>query len=241
MRFYGELARWWPLISPVAEYTEEAAELVRVFREAGVPIATVLELGAGGGHNAYHMKQHFTLTLTDISDDMLAVSRSLNPECEHVQGDMRSLDLGRTFDAVFVHDAVDYMTTEADLAAAMATAYRHCKPGGVALFVPDTYRDTFDDDASCGGTDGPDGRGVRYLEWTYDPDPTDSLTTTHYTFVLRDVDGSVRTVTETHVLGLFPESTWLRLLEAQGFTVRVVIEQTDEDREPRHMLLARRG
>ena len=25
-RFYGELAAWWPLISPAQEYAEEAAE-----------------------------------------------------------------------------------------------------------------------------------------------------------------------------------------------------------------------
>ena len=28
---------------------------------------------------------------------------------EHVQGDMRTLDLGRTFDVVLAHDAIDYM------------------------------------------------------------------------------------------------------------------------------------
>lgn len=200
----------------------------------------MLELGAGGGHNAYYMKQHFDLTLSDLSYEMLAVSRELNPSCEHVQGDMRALDLGRTFDAVFVHDAVDYMTTEADLARAMATAYRHARTGGVVLFVPDTLRETFEHDSSCGGSDGPDGRGVRFMEWSYDPDPTDTTTTTHYTFLLREIDGSVRTVTETHVLGLFPESTWLRLLAEQGFGVEVIVEQTDEDREPRRMLLGRR-
>ena len=238
-RFYGELARWWPLISPVHEYAEEAAEFIRVFREAAVPIATVLELGSGGGHNAYYLKQHFTLTLTDLSEEMLAVSRALNPSCEHVRGDMRSLDLGRSFDAVFVHDAIDYMTTEADLAAAMATAYRHCKPGGVALFVPDSSRETFEHDTSSGGSDGADGRGVRFLEWTYDPDPSDTLTTTHYTFITREVDGTVSTMTETHELGLFPQATWCRLLEAQGFAVEVLIERTDEDRTPRSLLLAR--
>ena len=239
-RFYGELARWWPLISPVDDYEEEAAEFVRVLREAGVA-GTLLELGSGGGHNAFHMKPHFALTLSDLSDEMLAVSRALNPECEHVQGDMRTLDLGRSFDAVFVHDAIDYMTTEAELAAAMATAYRHCKPGGVALFVADAYRETFSEDTSCGGSDGPDGRGVRYLEWTFDPDPSDTLTCTQYTFVTRELDGSLSTSSETHVCGLFPQSTWVQLLEAQGFSVSVVTEQTSDEREPRRLLLARRS
>jgi hypothetical protein len=38
-----------------------------------------------------------------------------DPECEHLQGDMRELRIDRTFDAVFVHDAIAYMTTEEDL------------------------------------------------------------------------------------------------------------------------------
>ena len=92
--------------------------------------AEVLELGSGGGNNASHLKAHFRLTLVDRSPQMLAVSRRLNPECEHVEGDMRSVRLGRTFDAVFVHDAIAYMTTEDDLRAVFATAFEHCRPAG---------------------------------------------------------------------------------------------------------------
>ena len=113
--------------------------------------------------------------------------------------------------------------------------------GGVALFVADAYRETFSEDTSCGGSDGPDGRGVRYLEWTFDPDPSDTLTCTQYTFVTRELDGSLSTSSETHVCGLFPQSTWVQLLEAQGFSVSVVTEQTSDEREPRRLLLARRS
>jgi SAM-dependent methyltransferase len=237
--FYSDLARWWPLVSPVEDYAEEAAEFIRVFREAGAPIETMLELGAGGGHNAFYLKRHFKLTLSDLSDDMLAVSQRLNPECEHRQGDMRTLDLGRELDAVFVHDAVDYMITEADLALAMATAHRHCKPGGVVLFVPDAFRESFEPSTDCGGSDAPDGSGVRYLEWSY-ADAGATVGTTQYTFLTREVDGTVRSTTEAHPFGLYPRATWLRLLEAQGFAVEVVTERTTEDREPRSMLLCRR-
>ena len=79
----------------------------------------VLELGSGGGNNAVHLKAGFDLTLVDLSAEMVAVSQPLNPECDHVVGDMRTVRLGRTFDAVFVHDAVAYMLTEDDLRAAM--------------------------------------------------------------------------------------------------------------------------
>jgi hypothetical protein len=153
---------------------------------------------------------------------------------------MRSLRLGEEFDVVFVQDAIDYMRSEADLAAAMATAHAHCRPGGVALFIPDELKERYAPDTSCGGTDGPDGRGVRYLEWSYDPDPRDSETTTQYVFAVREVDGSVRTLREEHITGLFSREAWCRLLEEQGFEVEVEEEQTDEDRTPRLLFLARR-
>jgi SAM-dependent methyltransferase len=199
-RFYGELATWWPLISPPEEYLEEAGFVAGVLGTAGTDVHDVLELGSGGGHNAVHLKQHFTMTLVDLSEEMLDVSRRLNPDCEHQQGDMRTVRLGRTFDAVFVHDAVDYMTNREDLQHAVGTAFEHCRPGGVAVFVPDATAETFEESTDHGGRDGIDDeglplvRGVRYLEWTRDPDPTDSWVQTEYSFLLRDDDGSVRAV-----------------------------------------------
>lgn len=200
----------------------------------------VLELGIGGGHNASHLKAEFAMTLVDLSAEMLDVSRRLNPACEHVEGDMRSVRLGRTFDAVFVHDAVDYMTSEADLRAAVATAYAHCRPGGSALFAPDTTAETFAAGSDHGGSDAPDGRGARYLEWSWDPHPDDTWTLTAYAFLLRDAAGSVDVVHETHRTGLFGRDVWLRLLAATGFEPDWVTEQTTEDRSPRTLFLGRR-
>ncbi|GIG00378.1 class I SAM-dependent methyltransferase [Catellatospora citrea] len=239
-RFYGELARWWPLISPVADYAEEAAFAAQLLRSASIPVREVLELGSGGGHNAVHLREHFEMTLSDLSAEMLDVSRRLNPDCAHHVGDMRTLRLGRAFDAVFLHDAVSYMTTEDDLRQAIATAYAHCRPGGVAVLLPDETTQTYEPGADHGGVDGPDGRGVRFLEWSWDPDPADSWTVTEYAFLLRDADGSVRTTHETHRTGVFAREVWLRLLTEAGFTPQLVIEQTTEDRTPRDCFVAHR-
>jgi SAM-dependent methyltransferase len=200
----------------------------------------VLELGSGGGHNAVHLKRRFAMTLVDLSEDMLAVSRQLNPDCEHHRGDMRTARLGRTFDAVFVHDAVDYLTNEADLRLAVGTAFTHCRPGGIAVFVPDDTAETFQESSDHGGGDGVDGRSVRYLEWTWDPDPRDTWVLTEYAFLLRDADGSVRSVHETHRLGLFSRTVWLRTLADVGFDARPVTEVSSEDRTPRELFVGRR-
>src|SRR5689334_9183957 len=166
---YGDLAGWFHLLSPPSEYAEEVAVYAPLLKIAD-PAETLLELGAGAGCNAYHLKRDFRCTLTDISKTMLDASRRINPECEHVVGDMRDLRLGREFDVVFVHDAVAYMTTEDDLRKAMTTAFVHCRPGGVVVFAPDCVKETFRAATDHGGSDG-DGRAIRYLAWTCDPDP----------------------------------------------------------------------
>src|SRR6202163_2150679 len=102
------------------------------------------------------------MTLVDLSPNMLAVSRALNPECEHIEADIRTVRLGRTFDAVFVHDAVCHMPTESDLRAAMTTAFVHCRPDGAALFAPDFVSETFVENLDQGGNDTERG-SVRFL------------------------------------------------------------------------------
>src|SRR5439155_8707984 len=162
VRLYAELAEWWPLLSPPSDYEEEAASYTdAITRLARRDVRDVLELGSGGGNNASFLTQRFAMTLTDLSSEMLGVSRRLNPACEHVRGDMRTLRLGRDFDAVLVHDAVMYMTTEDDLAAAIATAAAHLRPGGVALFVPDDTTESYRPFTSHRGHDC-DGPSTRY-------------------------------------------------------------------------------
>lgn len=214
---YGEFANWFHLLTSPAEYAIEAGFYGDLLIEAAeISVGTVLELGSGGGNNASHMKSRFEMTLVDLSPEMLELSKKLNPECEHIEGDMRTLRLGKQFDGVFIHDAIVYMTTEDDLKAALATAYEHCKPGAAAVFAPDHVKETLVDSTDHGGHDG-DGRGMRYLEWTWDPDPTDDTVLVEYAYLLKDENGDVRVAYDRHTCGVFTRATWLRLIEEVGF------------------------
>src|SRR5919201_4494897 len=222
-RLYTELADWFSLLTALADYAEEAAFFLRLFAEVlGAPPRTLLELGAGGGNMASHYARDVPhVTLADLSPRMLAVSARLNPDCEHVQGDMRSLRLGRVFDAVLVHDAVCYLTTEGDLRQAMETAFVHCRPGGAAIFAPDHVRELFAEGVEMDGHDAA-GRALRYLMWTWDPDPGDETYVVDFAYLLREEGQPMRSVYDRHVCGLFGRATWLRLLKEVGFqpTVR---------------------
>jgi SAM-dependent methyltransferase len=224
MKLYEELADWWPLFSEPSHYAPEAEFIWKVFEEFGDdPPLTVLELGSGGGNNASHLVAHYTLTLVDISPQMLAVSRKLNPDCEHIEGDMRTVRLGRPFDAVLVHDAICYMTSEADLRATMRTAFEHCKSNGVALFMPDFVRETFVAETKHGGYDS-GARGLRYLDWTYDPDPGDATYVVDLVIAMREANGDIRVVHDRQVEGLFARTDWIRLLWETGFDAKVVVD-----------------
>ncbi|MGE3852583.1 MAG: trans-aconitate 2-methyltransferase [Planctomycetota bacterium] len=227
---YTDLAGWWHLLSDPAEYAGEAAFFARLWHEHPRPIRNVLELGSGGGNHALHLKAHANMTLTDRAPGMLAASRRINPECEHIEGDMRTLRLGRTFDAVFVHDAIMYMTTRDDLQAAIVTAATHCEPGGQVLLVPDFVRETFQPGTECGGHTGPDGRGLRYVEWWNDPLPGQTVVEVDYGFLLKDdATSTPRAVADRHHVGLFSRDEWLALADAAGLDTHTVVDEYERE------------
>lgn len=219
---YDELVPYYRLVDPVAEHADEAEAFHSALSGAITGRGeTLLELGSGGGHNAHHLSEHYSCTLTDLSEPMLALSRDLNPDCEHEPGDMRSLRLDRTFDAVLLHDAVVYMTTEADLRAALETAFVHTRPGGAALVAPDYFRETFKEATQL--IEGNDRRRhLRCIEWAWDPDPNDSTYTVDYSLLLREDNQPIQSFHDVHLEGLFPRQTWVHLLSAVGFEVDIV-------------------
>lgn len=218
---YNELAPWFYLLTAPEDYAEEAAFYRKTITDnCSRPPYTLLELGSGGGNNASHLKKYFKMTLTDLSPEMLRISREFNPECEHLQGDMRNLRLGRHFDAVFIHDAVSYLTSEEDLKKTIQTAWMHCWPGGVVLMCPDHTKETFSLLTEHGGHDKGD-RGLRYLEWIWDPDPNDSKYIMDMSYLMKNGNEVVCRY-DRHELGLFSEITWLRLLKETGFSAQII-------------------
>jgi SAM-dependent methyltransferase len=217
LRLYGEIAAWWPLFSEPERYAPEAAWIWEALRDGlGRPPATILELGSGGGNLASHLGRA-QLTLVDPAPGMLANSRRLNPQAEHVEGDMRTVRLGRTFEAVLIHDAIMYMTTADDLEAALSTAHAHVAPGGIVIVLPDYVAETFEPGVETGGNDGADGRSIRYICWSHAPVAGATIQHADYALLLRSADGSVEAVHDRHTIGLFPRDVWRQAFTRTGF------------------------
>jgi len=218
-RMYGDLAYLWPLISPPEDYAAEAQRWLAVLREKlGPGRHEILELGVGGGHNLSHLTGEFQATAVDLSEEMLKHSITLNPSVEHHIGDMRTIRLGKTFKAVIIHDAIDYMLTVADLRATFATAAAHLEPGGVFVTAPDHFQETYRDPCVHSSTRSDGQTELTFIEFDYDPNSEDTTVESIMIYLIRE-GGVLRIEHDRHVTGLFPLQTWLDLLAEAGFQV----------------------
>jgi SAM-dependent methyltransferase len=234
---YRELVPWYQLLDPAEDHADEVAAYQAAFERACPDAKTLLELGAGAGNNAFHLKRRYRCTLSEPSREMQALSLAQNPDCEHLGGDMRTLRLERTFDVVLVHDAIMYMTDEAQLRAAIETAFVHTRPGGAVVFAPDILRENFHESTDVHeSARGP--RELRCLEWVWDPDPQDSSFTVEYAFLLRE-HGEVQAIHDRHVEGMFGTETWLSLFASVGFQAETFARPID-DRSVDTVFLCRR-
>lgn len=214
---YTNLASWWPVLSPPEDYDELAVVLMGVMQQGlSRPLQSILELGSATGHLGSHVPAQIELVLNDLRPEMLEVSRKLCPEREHVCGDLRTLELGRRFDAVLIHDVLMYLSAPEDIAAAIHTAKAHLKPGGVLLLVPDAVLETVEPGIAQGGGDAPDGRSARFIEWHHQADESGAFRV-DFSFLLREADGTVRQVHDVHNLQAHPFALYGRLLAEAGF------------------------
>ncbi|HAS40055.1 MAG TPA: class I SAM-dependent methyltransferase [Microscillaceae bacterium] len=238
MKLYHKYASWWHVLSSPEEYKEEATLYWNLIKQYKSNVRTTLELGSGGGNNAFYLKKHVEMTLVDKSAEMLAASKKINPTCPHHEGDMRTAKLHQQFDLVFIHDAIGYMTTEQDLAQVFQNAYQHLNPQGMLLLVPDDFQETFAPETYHGGNDTPQG-SVRYLEWVTDQDPQDNLVEVEYLYIMKDAQGKVETAHDSAIYGLFAKQTWQDLLQKAGFEVHFEpIEHTEVETNERFAIVA---
>lgn len=219
IRMYDEFAHLWPLISAPEDYAEEAGYWRELLREKlGRGRHEILELGVGGGNNLSHLTSDFQATAVDISEKMLANSIRLNPGVEHHVGDMRTVRLGRTFKAVLIHDAIDYLLSEAEIRDTFATARAHLQTGGVFVAAPDWYRETFLGRSVSSKTRCTDRLELTVIEYCHDPDTSDTTIETVFFYIMNE-GGRLRIEQDSHITGLFHLDTWVRLMKEAGFDV----------------------
>lgn len=214
---YSSLASLWLEISPPDEYQEEVASFRLRFQKHGIPDgAEILHLGSGGGSIDFLLKKHYRITGVDSSPQMIAEARKLNPDVAYVEGDMRSVRLSRTFDAVLAHDAISYMTSVADLEAVYRTAAVHLEAGGLMVALPEELRERLAARETSAEIHSSGSRSVTMIESAFDPDPADHSFEVVYVFLIRE-NGTLRVEVDRHINGVFELDEFLGAMKSAGF------------------------
>lgn len=223
-RLYNDLAWLWQIWEdPEVGFGDWCNHIIGLLQQHILgEVRTLLNLGCGGGKNAYNLKRRFTVTGVDISQPMLDLAVKLNPECTFVQEDMRNCRLKQLFDSVLIDGSVSYMLNRDDLTAVLRTAFVHLRPGGVMVVSPDEITNTFQQNrtnisyatAKC----KPGNVHVVFVENKFDPNPRDNKYECTFVYLIRD-DGRLQIEVDRHILGIFPLDVWRGLLREVGFEI----------------------
>lgn len=176
---FSALAGVYDAIMADIEYGAWADFVLDYLRAEGERPESVLDLACGTGLSTRPFAQRaLRVTGLDASADMLGVARSALPEVRFVQGDLRTFDLGETFDLVTcIFDSFNNLTEPGELGQAFARARAHLKPGGWLVFDVNTrlgVRELWEGDALEGLARTLDGREVHY-HWSHHYDPARDL------------------------------------------------------------------
>ncbi len=219
-RLYGDLAWTWPIISPPKDYIEESEHIKKlILHNSKIPVKTLLNLGCGGGHVDSVLKKYFKITGVDVSKNMLALAKKLNPQATYVRGDMRRIRLKTTFDAVLIHDSINYMLTKRELKAAFKTAFVHLNPGGIFCTFVEEY-DKLRQSRVHFSTHRKGNVEITFIEHYYDSNPRDTTYEATFIYLIRR-NRKLTIHTDRHLGGIFKLSTWLKILRELGFKVKV--------------------
>ena len=136
-QFSDAYSNAYDLLYADKKYEDEALYVAAKVRGAHPAAKSILELGSGTGRHARLMcDQGFEVVGIERSVGMLDKARETPRESlTYVEGDIRTCEVGRKFDAVVsLFHVVSYLTSNDDILAAFANARRHLDPGGILAF-----------------------------------------------------------------------------------------------------------
>jgi SAM-dependent methyltransferase len=118
------------------DYGAEAAAVTEAVLARRPEARTLLDVACGTGEHLSHLRHRFEVEGLELSEHMAAIARTkLGPDIPIHAGDMRSFDLGHTFDAVTcMFSSIGYARDTLQLGRAIGSMAQHLVPGGVLVF-----------------------------------------------------------------------------------------------------------
>jgi SAM-dependent methyltransferase len=204
----------------IKDYHAETAELRRIIEESSPGAKTLLDVACGTGAHLAELRRWYEVEGADLSPAMLAVARDRLPGIQLHQADMRTLDLGRSFDAVIcLFSSIGYITDAADMRSVVARLAAHVAPGGVLILDgwvrPDEWRERVRPQPDIAQDDQ---MLVVRLSLTRREGNITDLDMHH----LVQTAGGIDYFVENHRLALTPTADYVSAVESAGLAARVI-------------------
>jgi SAM-dependent methyltransferase len=214
---FSRTAELYDLFYERKDYAREASRIRDIVRERHPSAATLLDVACGTGVHLASLGRWFTVEGVDIDERLLDVAKNRLPRMPLHLADMRTLDLGRTFDVVTcLFSSIGYVETIDGLRQALAAMAQHIADGGLLVvepwLTPDALDPTHLGDAIV--VERPGLRAVRMNGIRVED--RRSILDLHY---LVGRPGTVEHLVEEHTLGLFTNDAYRSALEAVGLAV----------------------
>ena len=204
-KVFNAYSRYYDLLYRDKDYSVEAAYIKGLLKYYGINMGSLLEFGSGTGkHGRLLAESDYQVHGIERSAEMVARAEQGNGfTCE--QGDICTVQLGRTFDAVLsLFHVVSYQITNEAVQSVFARAADHLQSGGVFLFdfwyCPAVYAQR------------PSVRVKRIVDDNFEITriaepvlyPNDNRVDVNYTIFARDLSNdTVETMTENHPMRHF--------------------------------------
>lgn len=224
---YTHAADWYDRIYAGSgkNWAAEADRVNEIVRRHAPAAASLLDVGCGTGlHLVRFADLYSDVAGIDLDPVFVACARARG--CEVSVGDMRTLDLGRTYDVVTsLYSSIGHMADRDELDMAVAAMACHVAPGGVLVFEPWVLPDAWEDGAfGVQVSDAPDSILTRANRgWSEDGVSVLDFAWTH-------VDASgIRRVEEQLRLTLFDAGSYRAAIERAGLVARFDVAGCNED------------
>jgi SAM-dependent methyltransferase len=178
---------------------------------------SLLDVACGTGWHLERLREWYEVEGLDYSPGMLRYAGARLPGVALHQADMRSFDLGRTFDVVTcLSSSIAWMRTPDDLSQAIGTMARHLTPGGLLVIEPwDFPEEAASDEPWVTTAEAPDRR-VALMETTVLEGDT-WVQETHY--LDWAPERGIEHWVDTQELGAFSKADYVASLEEAGLGV----------------------
>ncbi len=220
---YDDIADIW---DPVyrgrgRDYAAEVGLVLDAIRDRGPLGRSLLDVACGTGEHLAHFADHVQhVEGVELSEGMIAVGKRRRPWLTLTHGDMRTFDLGRTFDVITcMFSSIGHAVDTDELAAAVTRFAAHLAPGGVLVVEPWWFPSTFVDGYVTGDVLDVDGQTMARLSHS-SRDGNYSRVRVHY--VVAGAEEGLRHVTEDLRITLFTKEEYLGAFERAGLSVDYV-------------------